>query len=100
MVWGYYLALAPRANTIYKESLDVAINAVNHFEETMLDSIGPKKEQPICPNCGSNQVVQDASVCFDVGLQDWVLNTIYDKGAACGECGEEISRFDMVEVPA
>ena len=56
--------------------------------------------QPECPNCGSNQVVQDASVCWDIESQDWEINTVYDKGAACGDCGAEISRFEMVEVAA
>jgi len=84
------------------------MNAVNLFETVQAKGHLDKnatlpvdetpKQQPKCGNCGSNQVVRDTSVYWDVELQDWVINTIYDKGMACGDCGQEISSFEMVEI--
>lgn len=32
MIWQYYLALASRPGTIYAESFEVAVSAVDYFE--------------------------------------------------------------------
>ena len=58
-----------------------------------------KPEKPICPYCGSDDVVANASASWDKAKQKWICEDIYDKGHSCLNCDSDIS-FDWVEIKA
>ncbi|WP_245189087.1 DUF3768 domain-containing protein [Mameliella alba] len=43
---------------------------------------------PICPGCGSKQVVRDAWAAWSMASQDWQLQAIFDH-FSCDNCGDE-----------
>jgi hypothetical protein len=57
----------------------------------------PKKEKPVCRNCGSDNVCIDAAARWDNELQDWKLSGTHDSGH-CDNCEEEFKRLDWVPV--
>jgi len=42
----------------------------------------------ICPHCGSTDIGFDAYANWNVADQKMELQTTFDKGHVCGECGE------------
>ena len=42
--------------------------------------------EKVCPECGSDSVIMDASAEWCASEQQWVLASTHE-GAACGECG-------------
>ena len=47
-----------------------------------------KKERPVCPHCGSNQLVADGSLEFDGAAGEWRAGSeIYNKSCLCQNCG-------------
>jgi len=55
------------------------------------------KQKPVCPYCGSDNVVVDATARWDVALQEWVLSGVHDSGG-CEQCGEETKSFEWENV--
>lgn len=56
------------------------------------------KEQPVCPDCGSDKVSADGPHKWDIEKQDWVAcGGVYD-GGYCEYCMENIRHFDWKEV--
>jgi len=58
--------------------------------DKMLDDIGdpPKRIAYMCPHCGSTDIGFDAYANWNVAEQKMELQTTFDKGHVCGECGE------------
>jgi hypothetical protein len=48
--------------------------------------MSPCLKTPVCPHCGSINVVVDAAVEWDSESQEWVINTIYTKACYCSDC--------------
>lgn len=48
----------------------------------------PKKEYPVCAECGSMAVVRDAWAEWDHDAQDWCLQAVFDN-AVCEDCDGE-----------
>jgi len=48
-------------------------------------------EKPVCSTCGSDDVRTDAYAVWDVKMQEWVLETAFEKPAVCEKCGGECS---------
>ena len=47
-----------------------------------------KKERPVCPHCGSNQLVADGSLEFDGAAGEWRAGSeIYKESCLCRNCG-------------
>lgn len=46
------------------------------------------RAKPVCAHCGSDQLVRDAAVRWDVDAQDWMVSGIYDC-TTCDICGAE-----------
>ena len=47
-----------------------------------------KKERPVCPHCGSNQLVADGSLEFDGAAGEWRAGSeIYNESCLCRNCG-------------
>lgn len=44
--------------------------------------------RPVCRNCGSGEIVRDASARWDVTAQDWSLIGVYDC-TFCDNCNGE-----------
>ncbi len=40
----------------------------------------------ICPQCGSDNVGQDAAVQWDVGAQEWRISHLFDDPGWCSDC--------------
>lgn len=52
---------------------------------------------PICRDCGSTEIVRDASARWDVAAQDWTLSGVYDC-TFCDECnGESDNLAEWIE---
>jgi len=49
----------------------------------------------VCRDCGSTEVVSDATASWDTEKQDWAVHNTFDKGAWCDECDGE-TRLDAV----
>ena len=47
------------------------------------------KQQPVCPECGSNDIGLEATAIWDMDAQDWVLNSTFDSNGYCRECGAD-----------
>lgn len=45
--------------------------------------------QMICKYCGSDQVLADAYVKWDIETQEWEVANIFEKGAVCEVCDGE-----------
>lgn len=57
--------------------------------------------RPICPKCGSADIVKDASAQWDEENQCWSLSGTYD-GETCQACdaeGDDLSTFMPIEPP-
>ncbi len=57
---------------------------------------------PVCPQCGSDNVVADAAARWSTETWDWEVSAIFDKGHGCEDCGAEDIEFAwvIVSVPA
>ena len=51
-------------------------------------------EQAVCTNCGSTEIVRDASVIWDTSTQQWEISGIYDY-IFCEGCDGETD-FDFI----
>jgi hypothetical protein len=51
----------------------------------------------VCDKCGSEDVLADAYVCWDVAAQTWEVASTFDKGAYCNQCDGE-ARLKEVEL--
>ena len=53
----------------------------------------------VCSECGSENVLKDAYVEWNMAAQEWKIQQVFDKAAICGDCGGETSldwiRLDM-----
>ena len=58
----------------------------------------PKPEKPVCRECGSDDVIADASAFWSVKDQCWQVQDTYDKGGWCEACKGQDIRFDWEEV--
>ncbi len=47
------------------------------------------KTKPVCPICGTDDVICDANAVWSVVLQQWEVKDIFDDGYCC-ECNEDI----------
>jgi hypothetical protein len=52
---------------------------------------------PVCPKCGSDNVVADAAARWDVKSQAWIVANSFDKGHNCNDCGAEDIDFKWTE---
>lgn len=52
---------------------------------------------PVCPKCGSDNVVTDAAARWSKANQEWEVSNIFDKGHGCDDCGAEDIEFAWVE---
>lgn len=43
----------------------------------------------VCKYCGSTDVVADTFARWDEEKNDWIVDSVYDKGAYCNECDGE-----------
>lgn len=50
---------------------------------------------PICPQCGGDALVRDASACWDSASQDWTLAGVQDCETCdlCGVEGDDLARW-------
>lgn len=51
----------------------------------------------VCSECGSENVVRDATAAWDVELQDWTLCAVQDAGY-CNEC--DVGEVTLLEINA
>ena len=42
----------------------------------------------VCAECGSDDVVMNAAVTWDIETQTYEISNIFDKGHSCDECGD------------
>lgn len=47
-----------------------------------------EKIKPICEECGSEKVVADAFVQWNIEKQSWEVQVAFDKDSTCHECGD------------
>lgn len=52
---------------------------------------------PVCPQCGSDNVVADAAARWNLEPQEWQVSNIFDKGHGCDDCGAEDIDFAWVD---
>lgn len=59
-------------------------------------------EYPTCPECGTDNVVADATVEWDKQAQRWISHSggYYEKSGFCRDCEEEIRYFEWVSIPS
>jgi hypothetical protein len=50
----------------------------------------------ICAACGSDDVLADAYASWDRDAQQWIVESLHDKGAYCAACDGE-TRLEMEE---
>jgi len=48
------------------------------------------RNHPVCAVCGSDDILFDAYVQWDRGLQDWSVTMVTDDGHVCENCGHEV----------
>jgi hypothetical protein len=60
----------------------------------------PRKYRKVCMECGSEDLLFDAYMYWDVDYQEYRLNGIYDN-TYCNSCGGECNYVDVLikEVP-
>ena len=51
---------------------------------------------PVCPKCGSDNVVADATARWNSENQQWEVSSVFEQGG-CDECGHEDIDFPWVE---
>lgn len=51
---------------------------------------------PVCPKCGSDNVVADATARWSSKQQQWKVSSVFEKGG-CDECGVEDIEFSWIE---
>lgn len=47
-----------------------------------------------CTNCGSENVLADANVSWNVQLQDWEIEQVWEKGGYCPTCETYDARWE------
>lgn len=47
--------------------------------------------KPVCAACGSDDVLGDAYVAWNVDGQAWEVSAVFDNGAVCNACDGECS---------
>jgi hypothetical protein len=55
------------------------------------------QQNPVCPHCGSDNVVADAAARWNPQHQEWEVSNIFDKGHTCDDCGAGDIEFAWVE---
>ena len=55
------------------------------------------KRNPVCPKCGSDNVVADAAARWSTKTEEWEVSNIFDKGHGCDDCGAENIEFAWVD---
>ena len=43
-------------------------------------------EKPVCVECASEDVTQEATVSWDIEKQEWEVVDVLDNGWTCGSC--------------
>ena len=57
-----------------------------HLRETMATDDQPRI--PVCPECGSAEITNEARVRWDPDAQDWVIARVFEAmGVSCEGCG-------------
>ena len=51
----------------------------------------------VCANCGSDDVLINAAVRWDINRQEYIVANVFDGGHDCGDCGNPC---DLKEVNA
>ena len=51
------------------------------------------KEQPVCPDCASENVSADAAARWNFAGQCWEVTDVFDKGHGCDDCEQTHFRF-------
>ena len=54
------------------------------------------RRKPVCPKCGSDNVVADATARWSAERQQWEVSSVFEQGG-CDECGHEDIEFSWVE---
>jgi hypothetical protein len=54
------------------------------------------REVPVCPHCGSDNVVADAAARWYAEGQIWEVSNVFDKGHGCDDCGAGEIAFDWI----
>lgn len=65
-----------------------------HFGLAPTDGSGRK---PVCPRCGSDNVVADAAARWDTETHAWDVSNVFDKGHGCDDCGAADIEFKWVQ---
>ncbi|MDR6709306.1 hypothetical protein J2X73_003695 [Novosphingobium sp. 1748] len=81
------------ALTVSGQTLDLALLAARTFDEEADEGPGTPKAV-LCGQCHGDDVLSDASVRWDKGLQNWIVSAVFDE-AWCDACGDT----DRLEVP-
>lgn len=63
-----------------------------------MSASSPRKRKPVCPNCGSDDVLADAAAVWDVDTQTWDITNVFDSGHACSACGAASITFKWMKV--
>lgn len=59
----------------------------------------PPNLWPTCPYCGSDDASKDATVRWNVVVQDWAITGVFDD-SHCESCDSELERMEEVEISA
>ena len=59
--------------------------------------MGERRIKMVCTECGSDEVLADAYVQWDVEKQDWIVQNVFEKGGYCDTCEGE-ARYEEVEL--
>jgi hypothetical protein len=56
--------------------------------------------KPICPKCGSDNVVADAAARWTtLAPAGWEISAVFDKGHGCDDCGGSDIEFVWIDTP-
>ena len=56
-----------------------------------------KQEEPFCPECGSNEIVTDAWVSWNMKTQCWEIEEIFDN-SFCYNCENTVNKTQWRDV--
>jgi hypothetical protein len=81
-----------------REYMVAAMKLAGDMDLSLASVPAPKPEKPVCRECGSDQVVADASAVWSDVEQCWQVHDTYDKGGWCEHCEGQDIRFDWIPV--
>lgn len=58
---------------------------------------GESKARPLCPLCGSDDIVVEATARWHFDNQDWVVSDTYDNDFYCCSCDSEFKQANWIE---